>query len=124
MKEEKNLTCIVCPVGCALSVVLENGEILSVEGNTCKRGEGYARAELKNPTRMLTTTVVIENGSLKRLPVFTESEIPKPLLFEAMEVLNKVRVKAPIALRQVIVEDLLGTGVKVLASRSMSVRRE
>lgn len=124
MKEEKLLTCIVCPIGCALSVMMDNAGILSVDGNTCKRGEAYARAELTNPTRLLTTTVVIEHGCLNRLPVFTEYEIPKSMLFEAMKVLNNVRVQAPVTLRQVIIEDLLGTGVKVLASRSMSVRSE
>ena len=119
MKEEKNLTCIVCPVGCSLSVMVEGGQILLVEGNTCKRGESYAKTELTNPRRRLTTTVVIDHGTLKRLPVFTEGEIPKGLINEAMIVLSKVRVEAPIALREVVVENLLGTGINVLASRSM-----
>lgn len=115
----KSLTCIVCPVGCSLEVEINKDGAILVEGNGCKRGEEYAKSELTNPTRMITTTVAIYNGKLKRLPVFTEKEIPKDMIFEAMEAINKVRVTAPVKRRDVIVENLLGTGIKVLASRGM-----
>ncbi len=119
MSKKISLTCIVCPVGCALEVKREQNNHLLVTGNACKRGPIYAEAELTNPTRMLTTTVAIKGGLLNRLPVFTEDEIPKSKIFEAMAVINRVQVEAPVDVRQVIVENLLGTGINVLASRSM-----
>lgn len=115
----KSLTCIACPVGCQLEVTI-NGDDITVTGNTCNRGPEYAVNELTNPTRVLTTTVAIKNGFLNRLPVVTSQEIPKGKLFEAMEVINKTIVEAPVKVKDVIIKDLLGTGVDVVASRSMN----
>lgn len=119
MHKVHELICIVCPVGCHLTVT-ETGEgEFSVVGNKCKRGETYGVKELTNPTRVLPTTVKIEGGILKRLPVKTKGAIPKDLIFEAMHVINKVSVKAPIKMGDVIIKDILHTGIDVVASRSM-----
>jgi len=117
--EKHKLICINCPMGCRLEVTqTENGGWL-VEGNQCNRGYSYAVREMTEPTRVLTTTVVIKNGFLPRLPVRTETAIPKEKIFEAMEVINKVVVEAPVKVGDVIVENILNTGVNVIASRSM-----
>ena len=113
----KELICIGCPRGCRLQVDEENG--YKVTGNNCAIGERYGREELINPTRMLTTSVRIENCEHALLPVRTEKAIPKHLLLKAMEVLDKVHAKAPVKMHDVIVENLLNTGVNVIASRSM-----
>ncbi|PKM94496.1 MAG: molybdopterin oxidoreductase [Firmicutes bacterium HGW-Firmicutes-1] len=115
----KSLTCIACPVGCQLEVTIK-GDDITVTGNACNRGPEYAVNELTNPTRVLTTTVAVKDGFLNRLPVNTNIEIPKGLLFEAMEIINKTMVQAPVKVRDVIIKDILGTGADVLASRSMS----
>ena len=73
----RNLTCIGCPLGCALRVEMENGEVLSVSGNTCKRGDDYARKEVTNPTRIVTSSVIVEGGSLAAVSVKTKEDIPK-----------------------------------------------
>lgn len=114
----KSLTCIACPVGCQLEVTI-NGDDITVTGNACNRGPEYAINEITNPTRVLPTTVAIKNGFLNRLPVVTNGEIPKGKIFEAMEVINKVVVEAPVKVKDVIIKDILGTGVDVVASRSM-----
>ena len=120
MEKKYELICISCPVGCHLEVSeKENG--LFVKGNQCKKGEAYAICELKAPTRVLTTTVRINNGFLKRLPVRTNSALPKDKLFQAMEIINQVIVTAPIKVGELIVENILGTGVDIIASRSMEV---
>jgi CxxC motif-containing protein len=111
------LTCIVCPVGCRLKVDEENG--YAVKGNTCKRGEVYGKNELQNPTRVLTTTVAIEGGTHGRCPVRTNGAIPKSKIFEAMDVLKKLRLTAPVRCGEVVLKNILGTGIDVIATRDM-----
>lgn len=119
MSQTQEIVCIVCPVGCRMKVTeTETGRWL-VEGNTCKRGQIYAKKEMTNPTRILPTTVKIKNGFLRRLPVKTNGAIPKGKLFEAMKIINTVEVEAPIKVGQVIIENILDTGIDVVASRSM-----
>lgn len=121
MAKKHDIVCIVCPVGCRLEVTepdTKDGEY-TVTGNKCPRGEKYGKKELINPTRVLPTTVKINNGFLNRLPVRTNGEIPKGKIFEAMEVINNTVVEAPIKMGDVIIPDILGTGVDVVASRSM-----
>lgn len=115
---KKQMTCIACPLGCQLTVEYEGTEVLSVSGNTCKRGDAYARTEIVNPTRSLTSTVRVKGGVHPVVPVKTAGPIPKDKMFEAMRYLNTVAVKAPVSLGQVIVEDLLGTGVNVVATNT------
>ncbi|MDU2198173.1 MAG: DUF1667 domain-containing protein [Peptostreptococcaceae bacterium] len=114
------LTCIVCPMGCHLNVE-QSEEGFKVEGNTCKRGEKYAVQELTNPTRVITTTVKLENSYLQLLPVKTEDPIPKGMIFDIMEALDKVRVNAPVKVGDVIVENILDTGVNVISAKTMDV---
>ncbi len=117
--ETKNMTCVVCPRGCALTVTVEDGKILSVTGNTCKRGAAYAEAELLRPERMLTSTVTVEDRR-RMLAVRTRSAIPKDKIFDAMRVLYGTRVIAPVQIGDVIVADVCGTGVDVIASESLA----
>jgi CxxC motif-containing protein len=114
----KELTCIVCPVGCRLRAALD-GDRISIEGNTCPRGQKYGLDELCSPVRMLTTTVYVEGGFLPRLPVRTKHPIPKGKVREALVVLSGLKLEAPVLMGQVIVEDIAGSGVAVVASRPM-----
>ncbi len=115
---KKELTCIVCPRGCALSVELEmvdgKAKVLGVSGNGCKRGISYAEAECVAPVRTITTTVRTTTDRV--VAVKTASPIPKEKMMEAMAVLARVRVEEPVRIGDVILEDLLGTGVKVVAT--------
>ena len=112
----KELICISCPMGCHLKV---NTEIKEVTGNTCKRGEIYGINEVTNPVRVITTTVKVKDGELPVIPVKTKTPIPKELNFKAMEVLNSIEIEAPISMGDIIVKDILGTGVDVVATRSL-----
>ena len=113
---KRELICISCPLGCHLSVDAENK---TVEGNTCRRGEIYGLNEVINPVRVITSTVKIEGASLPVVPVKTNGAIPKNLNFEAMKVINEVVATAPVKVGDIIVKDILGTGIDVVAARSL-----
>ncbi len=117
--EKRELTCIGCPMGCALTVELEDGEVKSVSGNTCAQGDSYARKEVTNPTRIVTSTVIITGGDKTRLSVKTASDIPKSKIFEVMKDIDKVRATAPVEIGDKIIEDVAGTGVAVIATKAV-----
>lgn len=110
----RELTCIVCPRGCQLTAVLNDDGSVTVKGNTCKRGEEYAKAELTHPVRTLTTTVRTADGSV--LPVRTAQPIPKELVFEAMKAVNALVLDRPVTFGDVVIADILGTGVDLIAA--------
>lgn len=114
MKEVKNLICITCPKGCEAAVWNEEGEI-KLKGKICKKGKSYLEQEFREPRRTLTTTVVTRDSRLKRFPVRTSGPIPKNDLFRAMGFLASVEVRPPVKTSDVIVRDLLRTGVDVIA---------
>jgi CxxC motif-containing protein len=116
---EKELVCVVCPMGCRITVTLDGENIVSVTGNSCPRGKAYAEKECIRPERILTTTVRLEGGVHRVLPVITDKEIPLDRIFEAMEEVRKVSVKAPVTEGQIIIENILDTGANLIASRSM-----
>ena len=112
------LICINCPRGCHLEVEMINGEV-QVSGNSCPRGVTYARNEMLNPMRTLTTTVEIEAENGRRLPVISSSPLPKDRIMEAMKALKETSVKAPVRLGDIIVENILGLDVNIIASKSI-----
>lgn len=114
---KRNLTCIVCPMGCSIEVEFENGEVLSVSGNTCPRGAEYAKNECISPVRTITSTVKCTDGSV--IPVKTDKPIPKDKIFDCMKMINNTVAPLPIFAGDVIIENVYGsniiaTGEKVL----------
>ena len=114
------LTCIGCPMGCPLIVTMEDGAVASVTGNTCPRGDAYARRECVAPVRTVTGTVAIEGAALPVLPVRTNGEIPKTQVFDVARALRTVKVQAPIAIGDVVLQNVCGTGVDVVAAKNMA----
>ena len=112
------ITCINCPVGCRLNVELENGQVVSVTGNTCKRGETYARQECVDPQRMVTAVIPVE-GSAVPLSVKTRTPIPKKRIHECMQALSDVKLTAPVQAGSVVLADVCGTGVDIIATKSV-----
>ena len=115
---EQNLSCINCPLGCALTVVMEAGEIKSVTGNTCARGDKYARQEVTAPVRMVTTTLPVQNGAAKTVPVKTLQPIPKDLVLQCAQALKNVSVQAPVVLGDTVAEF---AGVAIVAAKDVAV---
>lgn len=118
-EEITKLICITCPVGCTLEVTHEGKTLIKVEGNQCKKGVDYAEGELTDPRRMVTSTVKVRGGVFPLVPVYTAAPIPEPLIFDLLAELRKVELQAPVKVGQVVLENALGTGVDVLASRNL-----
>lgn len=120
---QKNIICVACPMGCGVTVELDdNGTIISVTGNTCKRGDAYARTEITNPVRSLATTVKVEGGVFNVVPCKSAGALPKDKIFECMEVINSVCVNAPVKLGDVLVSDILGTGIDIVATNHCPIK--
>ena len=117
--EEKEIVCISCPKGCRITVQNRGEEIISITGNDCSKGIKYAEGEFINPRRILPTTVKVIGGEFPIVSVKTEKAIPKRLLLKAMAEIAKIEVKAPVEIGQVIKDDLIGTGVSLVATRNV-----
>ena len=119
--EKRELICISCPMGCMLGVEIEDNEVKSVTGNTCKRGDVYARKEVLSPTRIVTSSVKVEDGALAAVSVKTKEDIPKGKIFECVTALKEVCGKAPVHIGDVILTNVAGTGVDVIATKNVGV---
>ena len=116
--EKRELICIGCPLGCPLTVTMEGTEI-TVTGNTCKRGEIYAKKEVTNPTRVVTSSVHVKDGVIAMVSVKTKDDIPKDKIFACMEEIRRVSVAAPVHIGDVVIENCAGTGVPVIATKNV-----
>lgn len=112
---KRELTCIVCPIGCSLTAKVDGGKVTEVVGNTCPRGKAYAEAECVAPMRTITTTVRCEDGQI--LPVKTHTTIPKEKIFQAMRTIKIAKPVLPICVGDVIIEDVFGS--KVVAVKNL-----
>jgi CxxC motif-containing protein len=117
---KKEMICIGCPMGCYLTVDYDKTTIREITGNRCKVGLDYAQKEISNPERTLTTTVKVKNGHLPLVSVRTNKPIPKNKIFDAMDLLAKVEVEAPIKIGELIVQNIFDTGVDVVATKNIS----
>ncbi len=114
MAKVRELTCIVCPKGCPMKVILEENEILSVEGHTCPRGKQYAIDECTHPMRTLTSTVRTDRGGV--VAVKTDRAVPKELMFDCMKLINKTVAPLPVRVGDVLVSNLLDTGANLIVT--------
>lgn len=120
--KQKEITCIICPNGCHVTVTQKPDGTLDIEGATCKRGVEYATDEFLSPTRMLITTMRIEDGELPVIPVRSAKPIPKGKIFDAMDKVNETQCKAPVKMGDVVIPNLLDTGIDVVVSRDMETK--
>ena len=117
----KELTCIVCPMGCQLKIELDNEKVVSVSGNTCPRGVRYAESEITNPMRVVTTTVRTKTGEI--VPVKTDKSVPKSKIFECMDIINSLHPDIKECdMGSVVCENIAGSGANVVVT-APAVRR-
>jgi CxxC motif-containing protein len=121
MEEITKLICIACPLGCTLDVTHDGETLVKVDNASCKKGNEYAEREFTDPRRMVASTVKVKGGVHPLVPVYTENAVPKARIMELLDEIRKVEVAAPVSMGQVIIEDALGTGINVIASRDMPV---
>lgn len=117
--EQRELICIGCPLGCSLTVQMEGQAVRSVSGNTCKRGDDYARKEVTDPRRIVTSTVCVRGGILPVVSVKTASDIPKNKISECLQQLKDVTLSAPVAIGDVVLENVAGTGIPMVATKAV-----
>ena len=115
---EMEITCISCPVGCRMTVSVENGQVTNVSGNGCKRGYEYALQESVAPKRMVTAVVTVQNRKMP-LSVKTRTPIPKKTIFDCMKQLGALTLTAPVHMGDVICPNVGGTGVDVIATKTV-----
>ena len=117
--EHRDLICIGCPLGCPLTVTIENGEVTAVTGNTCPKGDAYAHKEVTNPTRIVTSSVIVEGGTVPMVSCKTASDIPKDKIFDVINALKEVVAKAPVTIGDILLVDVAGTGVDIVATKNV-----
>ena len=116
--EKRELTCIRCPIGCQLTVEVE-GEAVTVTGNSCPRGAEYARQEIVDPRRTISTSILVEGGELPLTSVRLTAPIPKGRIMDAMAEIRRYKVKAPVKAGTVVIRDLLGLGSNVIVTKTV-----
>ena len=116
---KREITCIVCPKGCQMLVSNIDGQYI-VEGNSCIRGAKYGVDEVTSPKRMITSTVRLEGAYLNMLPVKTSVSVPKDLVFEIMNILSTNKITAPVKVGDIIVKNILDTGVDIVSTKTIS----
>lgn len=121
-ERKTELICIRCPIGCMLTVTSYADGTLKVTGNSCSRGGEYGKKELTNPTRIVTTTVRVKNGSRQVVSVKTGTDIPKGKIMDCMKILKETEVEAPVHIGDVILADAAGTGVDIVATKNVGRR--
>lgn len=119
--EKRNLVCIGCPLGCPISVELDGQNIVSVTGNTCPRGDAYARKEVTNPTRIVTSTVRVSGSITGAVTVSckTRTDVSKQKIFDVIRDIKDVAVTAPVHIGDVLRPDVAGTGVDLVATKDV-----
>ncbi len=117
MTNQKTITCTVCPKGCQVTVTFdENGNVTKITGNSCSKGEQYARAELVNPMRVLTSTVRVDNGEKPVVSVKTDQPIALKKMMRCMGALSTFRAEAPVKIGDVLMKNVEGTGANLVAT--------
>lgn len=119
MTEKKDFVCIGCPLGCNITVETDNGEIQNIAGNTCPRGADYVTKEMTDPRRIVTSLVRVQGGVLPVVSVKTAADIPKNCIKDCIKSLKIIELPAPVHMGDVVVENVCGTGVSVVATSSV-----
>ena len=115
----KIIVCTTCPLGCEMEIEHEDRKLIKVTGQTCKRGDKYAEDEIVNPRRTLTSTVIINNAGIKLMPVKTSQPIAKDKLFEGMNIINSIKIDAPIKMWDILYENFTESGINLVAGRDV-----
>jgi len=118
----KELVCIGCPLGCNLKVEISDEGSMEITGNTCPRGADYAKKELTDPRRIVTSSVRVNGGHLPCVSVKTETDIPKDKIFDCVKALKDVELQAPVKIGQIVAENVAGTGAAVIATKDIYVQ--
>jgi CxxC motif-containing protein len=116
----REYTCIICPNGCEIEASIEGITIIGIDGAACKKGRDYVEQELINPQRNIATSVCIEGGELPLVSVRLTKPVPKSRIFDVMRVISKVKLIAPVSIKQVIIKNILNLDSDVIATKNVN----
>lgn len=116
---EKEVTCIICPIGCKILVKKDDLTCEIIDGHKCKKGIEYAKNEALDPHRMLTSSIIVINGKWPLVSVKSSKPVPKNKIIEVINQIKKANVKAPVNLGQTIIKNVLNLGIDIIATKSI-----
>ena len=119
MTNEKDITCIICPIGCKILVKTDGKQFEVSDGHKCKRGIEYARSEALDPRRMLTSSVLVKDGEWPLVSVKSSKTVPKNRIFDVLKEIKKSSINAPVKLGQIIIKNVAGTKIDIIATKSI-----
>ena len=116
---EKEVTCIVCPIGCKILIKTDGKDIQGISGYKCKQGIKYAHSEALDPRRMLTSSVFVKDGKWPLVSVKTSKAVPKNKIFDVLKTIKNTRTKAPIKSGQILIKNVAGTSIDIIATKNV-----
>lgn len=116
---ESEITCIICPIGCEMTIHHKEGIITKIEDHQCKKGIGYAKEELFDPKRTLTTSMIVKDGDLPLVSVKSDRPIPKDKIFDVMDTISEIDVQAPVKIGDVLVDNITGLNANIIATKNV-----
>ena len=119
MTDDKEITCIICPIGCKIMVRKDGKHFEICDGNKCKKGIEYAINEALDPRRMLTTTVLVNNGEWPLVSVKSSKPVPKNKIFQLLKQIKRTKIDAPVSIGQDILKNVANTGINIIATKSI-----
>jgi CxxC motif-containing protein len=119
MKDKKEITCIVCPIGCKILVKTDGNNFEICSGNKCVKGVDYARAEALDPKRMLTSSILVYNGEWPLVSVKSSLPVPKNHIFQVLDEIKRAKVHAPVKLGQIIIKNVSDTKINIIATKTV-----
>ncbi len=119
MTEKKEITCIICPIGCKILVNKKGDYVEICKGNKCKKGIDYAKNEALDPRRVLTTSVLVEDGEWPLVSVKSSRPVPKDKIFDVLRKIKKVKIKAPVEIGKIIIKNVADTGIDIISTKSI-----
>ena len=119
MTENKQITCIVCPIGCKIMVSVKGEKVEVFSGNKCKKGVDYAIYEALDPRRVLTSSILVEGGEWPLVSVKSSKPVPKNEIFDVLKEIKKVKINAPVKIGKIIIKDVAGTDIDIIATKTI-----
>ncbi len=122
-RQEQEIICIVCPIGCRIHVAVDEGRVTELIGNACQRGTEYASREAVAPQRVLTTSIRIDGGTLPLVSVRSNRPVPRDRMLDVVAAIRSMVVSAPVAAGSIVAHNVLGLEVDLVATRTVEKKR-
>lgn len=123
MTKAKEITCIVCPIGCKMFVTTDGKKVNICEGNKCKRGIDYAIHEALDPRRMLTTSIFVDGGEWPLVSVKSSQPVPKEKIFHVLKEIKNTKTKAPVNSGQILIKNIVDTNLDIIATKTIEKKK-